>query len=319
MVIKWFATSKSRTAHVKNVIGRSPVVRNLVLVLVWRVARGMFRVEATHLAAGVAYYTLLALFPLVLGLLAVLGVILAPEETQQRFLDFVTVNLPGSRLFVEENVETLVQLREALGIGAILGIMWTAIIGFGAVARAVNRAWEISENPPFYFARPFHALMALFVGSLFLVSTSISSAIEFLTGTTRELGIPLQELFQVSGAGHMALHLVPTSLNFLIFLMIYRFSPNCKTFWRYIWPGALVAALLLETAKILFLWYLDNVYDYTQVYGSVASVIVLMIWIFVSSMILLLGAQISFEYSRLRLGLQVGDPMPPKPNGYWSN
>ena len=319
MVIKWVSARKSGTVCVKNAISRSPVVRNWVLVLTWRVARGMFRVEATHLAAGVAYYTLLSLFPLVLGLLAVLGIILAPEETQQRFLDFVTVNLPGSRLFVEENVETLVQLREALGIGAILGIAWTAIVGFGAVARAVNRAWEISENPPFYFARPFHALMALFVGSLFLVSTSISSAIEFLTGTTRELGIPLQELFQVSGAGHMALHLVPTSLNFLIFLMIYRFSPNCKTFWRYVWPGALVAALLLETAKILFLWYLDNVYDYTQVYGSVASVIVLMIWIFVSSMILLLGAQISFEYSRLRLGLQVGDPMPPKPNGYWSN
>ncbi len=319
MVIKWVSAGKSGTACVKNAISRSPVVRNWVLVLTWRVARGMFRVEATHLAAGVAYYTLLSLFPLVLGLLAILGIILAPEETQQRFLDFVTVNLPGSRLFVEENVETLVQLREALGAGAILGILWTAIIGFGAVARAVNRAWEINENPPFYMARPFHAVMALFVGSLFLVSTSISSAIEFLTGTTRELGIPLQELFQISGAGHMALHLVPTSLNFLIFLMIYRFSPNCKTFWRYVWLGAVVAALLLETAKILFLWYLDNVYDYTQVYGSVASVIVLMIWIFVSSMILLLGAQISFEYSRLKLGLQIGDPMPPKPNGYWSN
>ena len=319
MVTKWVSISKSRTAYVKNVIGRCPVARNVMLVLVWRVARGMFRVEATHLAAGVAYYTLLSLFPLILGLLAVLGIILAPEETQQRFLDFVTVNLPGSRMFVEENVEALVKLREALGIGAVLGIVWTAIVGFGAVARAVNRAWEISENPPFYMARPFHALMALFVGTLFLLSTSISSAIEFLTGTTRELGIPLQELFHTSGLGHMALHLVPTSLNFLIFLMIYRFSPNCKTFWRYVWLGALVAALLLETAKVMFLWYLDNVYDYTQVYGSVASVIVLMIWIFVSSMILLLGAQISFEYSRLRLGLGIGEPMPPKPNGYWSN
>ena len=279
----------------------------------------MFRVEATHLAAGVAYYTLLSLFPLVLGLLAVLGVILAPEETQQRFLDFVTVNLPGSRLFVEENVEALVQLREALGAGAILGIIWTAIVAFGAVARAVNRAWYIPDNPPFYLSRPFHALMALFVGTLFLVSTSISSAIEFLTGTTRELGIPLLELLHTSGPGHLALHLVPTSLNFLIFLMIYRFAPNCKTYWRYVWVGAMVAALLLETAKVLFLWYLDNVYDYTQVHGVVASVIVLLIWIFVSSMILLLGAQISCEYSRLRLGLQNGDPMPPKPNGYWSN
>ena len=64
----------------------------------------MYRVEATHLAAGVAYYTLMSLFPLILGLLAILGIVLTPEETQQEFLDFVTINLPGSRVFAEENV-----------------------------------------------------------------------------------------------------------------------------------------------------------------------------------------------------------------------
>ena len=314
MVTKWVSISKTKTAYVKNVIGRSPAVRNWVLVLAWRVARGMFRVEATHLAAGVAYYTLMSLFPLVLGLLAILGVILTPEEAQQEFLDFVTVNLPGSRVFAEENVAGLVQLRGALGLGAFLGILWTAIIGFGAVARAVNRAWGIRQNPPFYIARPLHALMALVVGALFLVSTAISSAIELLTGSTHELGVPLQELFHVSGLGYISLHLVPLSITFLIFLIIYRFTPNCKTFWRYVWPGALIAAVLFEVAKVLFLWYLENVVDYTLIYGSVASIIVLMLWIFVSAMILMLGAQIGSEYTRLQLGLERGALIPGSPH-----
>ena len=310
MVTKWVSISKSRTAYVRNVIGRSPVVRNWVLVLVWRVARGMYRVEATHLAAGVAYYTLMSLFPLVLGLLAILGIILTPEDTQQEFLDFVTINLPGSRVFAEENVSGLVDLRGALGIGAFLGIIWTAIVSFGAVARAVNRAWGIRQNPPFYTAKPLHAFMALVVGTLFLVSTAISSAIELLTGSTREFGVPLQELFQVSGMGYVALHFVPLSISFLIFLIIYRFTPNCKTFWRYVWPGALIAAVMFETAKVLFLWYLDNVVDYTLIYGSVASIIVLMLWVFVSAMILMLGAQIGSEYTKLQLGLERGALIP---------
>jgi membrane protein len=310
MVTKWVSIGKSRTAAVKDSIVHCRITRHWVLVLLWRVARGMFRVEATHLAAGVAYYTLLSLFPLVLGLLAILGIVLTPQETQQEFLDFVTINLPGSRVFAEENVSGLVDLRGALGIGAFLGIIWTAIVGFGAVARAVNRAWGIRQNPPFYTAKPLHAFMALVVGTLFLVSTAISSAIELQTGSTREFGVPLQELFQVSGIGHISLHLVPLSITFLIFLIIYRFTPNCKTFWRYVWPGALIAAVMFETAKVLFLWYLENVVDYTLIYGSVASIIVLMLWVFVSAMILMLGAQIGSEYTKLQLGLERGALIP---------
>ena len=104
----------------------------------------------------------------------------------------------------------------------------------------------------------------------------------------------------------MALRLVPWSINIFIFLMIYRFAPNCKTYWRYIWPGALVAAILLEVSKGLFLWYLDNVAIYNQVYGSVASVIVLLFWIYVSALILILGAEIGAEHSRMRLGIERG-------------
>ena len=78
-----------------------------------------------------------------------------------------------------------------------------------------------------------------------------------------------------------------------MFLLLYRFVPNCKTYWRYVWTGAVVAAILFEMSKGVFLWYLANVADYELIYGSVASMIVLLSWAYVSAFILILGAEIS--------------------------
>ena len=91
-----------------------------------------------------------------------------------------------------------------------------------------------------------------------------------------------------------------------MFLLIYRYVPNCKTYWRYIWPGALVAAGLFEVAKGLFIWYLDNLASYRQVYGPLTSVMILLLWTYLSSLILILGAEISSEYGRMRRGLERG-------------
>ena len=284
----------------------SPVCRNKTLVLTARVAKEMQQIESTHLAAGVAYYALLSLFPLLLGLLALGGILLSSEGTYQGLLSFVTENLPGSKAFVEQNVGEVVEFRGVVGVGAILGFLWTASIGFGAVARSVNRAWGIRVNRPFYVAKPLHILMALAVGALFLISTSATSVIEVVTDPERDFGIPAQEFFLQLGLGHLALRMVPWGINIFIFLMIYRFAPNCKTYWRYIWPGAVVAAVLLEVSKGLFLWYLDNLAIYNQVYGSVTSVIVLLFWIYVSALILILGAEIGAEHSRMQLGIEQG-------------
>ena len=315
MLSKWSEAIRPRLALAKAWFGHGPITRHWVAILGWRVIKDMGDDEATHLAAGVAYYALFSLFPLLLGLLAIGGIVLTSEESQQALVEFVTVNLPGSQGFVAENVPEVVQFRGVLGIAAILGLLWSASIGFGAVARVVNRAWGIRENRPFYIAKPLHIGMALAVGILFLLSTSATTAIELLTDPERDLGIPGQGFFLGLGLAHLALRTVPWTINLFIFLMLYRYAPNCKTYWRYIWPGAVAAAILFEVAKGIFFWYLDNVAVYTQVYGSVASVIILLFWIYISALILILGAEISSEYSRLRLGLERGVPPPGSGSG----
>ena len=262
--------------------------------------------DATHLAAGVAYYAIFSLFPLLLGFLAVAGLVLKSEGVEQNFLDFVTENLPGSERIVKENVGQVVRFRGVLGIAAIIGLLWTASAVFGAINRAVNRAWNIRRDRPFYLAKPRQMAMALAVGVLFLLSTSATSAIQVLTDPDRELGLPGQGFLLELGLRHLVLRVVPWVMTLLIFLMVYRFLPNCTTYWRYIWPGAVVAAVLFEVGKSLFVWYLNNIATYDQVYGSLTSVMALLFWIYISALILILGAEIGSEYSRIRLGEQRG-------------
>ena len=277
-----------------------PLSRNRFIVLAWRVVREMGDDDATHLAAGVAYYAMFSLFPLLLGLLAVAGLVLKSEGVEQNFLDFVTENLPGSEQIVKDNLGEVVRFRGLLGITAVIGLLWTASAVFGAISRAVNRAWDIPKDRPFYIAKPRQMAMALGVGVLFLLSTSATSAIQMFTDPERDLGIPGQGFLLELGLGHLALRVVPWTMTLLIFLLVYRFLPNCKTYWRFIWPGAVVASVLFEVGKSLFVWYLNNIASYDQVYGSLTSVMALLFWIYISALILILGAEISSEYGRMR-------------------
>ena len=284
----------------------SLLVQNRFITLTLRVIREMKDDDATHLAAGVAYYAMFSMFPLLMGFLAVSGLVLNSEGVQQDFMDFVTDNLPGSEQIVKDNVGQVVRFRGLLGIGAFIGLLWSASAVFGAINRAVNRAWNIRKDLPFYIAKPQQLAMALGVGILFLLSTSATSAIQVFTDPNRNLGVPGQDFLLEIGLGHLALRVVPWAMTLLIFLMVYRFLPNCKTYWRFIWPGAVVASVLFEVGKSIFVWYLNNIAPYDQVYGSLTSVMALLFWIYISALILILGAEISSEYGRMRLEQERG-------------
>ncbi len=280
-------------------IRRSRLANHPLVLLVARVFQDVNRDDGPHMAAGVAYYVFIALFPLMLGLLALGGAILGSVGTiEQELLDFVADYIPGSESFVSGNVDAVVRYSAPLGIVAIIGLFWTASAGFGAVTRSVNRAWGVRKDRPFYIGKPRQMLMGLSLGPLFLASMALHSAVTFLSNVRIEmLG---WEATWPSGAVNFALRLVSWAITLFIFMVLYKFLPNCKTHWRYIWPGALVSAGLFVVAQGLFLWYLKSLASYDQVYGPLTSVIVLLFWMYVSALILIIGAEISSEYERLR-------------------
>ena len=294
------------TATITHLVGSNPIVDNPVAAFGWRVFKELGDDDATHLSAGVAYYAVFSVFPLLLGLLAISGTVFTSITLQEQFLDYVTESMPGSKEFVSNNIEELVRFRGALGIGAILGLLWSGSSAFGAMSRAINRAWDVENDRPFYVAKTLHIVIALGVGILFLLSSFVSVAIELLSSYSRDLGLPEHEFFLNFGLGNLMLKAVPWAITLSVFLLLYRFVPNCKTYWRYIWTGAVVAAILFEASKGIFMWYLANVANYELIYGSVASMMVLLSWAYVSAFILILGAEISSEYGRMREGVDRG-------------
>ena len=275
-----------------------------VVELTVRTLRELSEDDVTHMAAGVAYYALFSIFPLLLGLIAVLGFFLESAEIQSRIIDLTAGFLPGSEQLIGDNIDSVLGLRGALGFFSLLGLLWSGSAMFGALNRAINRAWDIHTDRPIYIGKPRQLLMALSVGFLFAISTSSATVVRTAEDLSR-FDVPVLS-FLVDTAGQIMLQTLSFALMIVIFLLIYKFMPNTKTFWRYTWPGALVGAILFELSKNLFILYLESWASYQSVYGSIAPVIVLLLWAYVSSLILLLGAEICSEYERLKHNLDRG-------------
>ncbi len=294
---------------------RNGLVRNRLTAFIWRVCLGMARDDATHLAAGVAYYAVFSFIPLMIGFLAVLGLLLNSAELQQQFLDFVTANTPGASAFAANNVQQIIKFRGILGIGGLLGLVGVGLAVFVAMSRAINRAWGIRKDRPVYINIPRQLLMTIVLGILFLLSTVATSFIQLVNNQL--FRTPNQEPLLDLGLSNLALYLIPTIITLVIFLLLYRFAPNRKMRWRYVWPGALIATGFFELAKSLFIWYLENVAIYDQIYGSLASVMAFLFWAFLSSLILILGAEVNHEYQQLYYPDDPEDAL--KPSGQPSN
>lgn len=275
-----------------------------VIHLAYRTVREMSADDATHMAAGVAYYAMLSLFPLSVGLISLLGLVLDSAALEGEVITFFHSYIPGSKELLAANINATGSIRGFLGVVSFLGLFWSASLLFGAVTRVVNRAWDIHQDRPFYIDKLRHILMAFSVAPLFLMSIGATASLHILGAHD----VPV--IGRVEFLDNDVITIVTRPLPFLftlaIFLLIYKFTPNTKTYWRYVWPGALLGAVLFEVCKSLFVFYLDNFADYERVYGSMASVIVLLAWTYFSGLILIAGAEFSSEYERMKLGLERG-------------
>lgn len=272
--------------------------------LIYRTIREMGADDATHMAAGVAYYAVLSLFPLAVGLISLLGMVLDADNLEGEIVGFFQKFLPGSRELLEANINAAGNVRGFLGAVSFIGLFWSASLLFGAISRAVNRAWDIQRDRPFYIDKPRHIIMAVSVAPLFLMSFITTAALEVLGN----VDFPL--IGRIAFLDNDGINLMTRPLPFVfslaIFLLIYKFTPNTRTYWRYIWPGALLAAVLFEISKSVFVFYLENFASFEQLYGSLASIIVLLFWTYVSGLILIAGAEFSSEYGRMRVGVEQG-------------
>ena len=259
---------------------------------------------ATDQAAAVSYYAVLSLLPLTIGLVSVLSLMMEADTVEREVFDFFRTYLPGSEGTLAANVDAVGNMRGLLGIVSVVGLLWSASLLFGAVSRAVNRAWDVPYDRPFFIERPRHILMAFCVGPLFVLSMVTTTGLQVL-GNEEWPVLGRLAFLENDGANALARPL-PFLFSLLIFLLLYKVAPYARTHWRYVWPGALVAALLFDATKSLFVFYLENYAAYDRVYGVLGAAVVLMVWAYLSGLVLMIGAEVASEYQRIRLGLPRG-------------
>jgi membrane protein len=198
---------------------------------------------------------------------------------------------PGSQGIIEANTADIIRLRGTFGIIGVIGLLWSGSGVFSAVTHAINKAWNINYEHPFYIKKPREILMLLVAGLLFLLSFGATT----LFSQIGSIGLPFSGAFVNIGTVVVAF-----IFSLIVITLTHKFAPIVWVGWRHIWPGAALSTVLFEIAKTFFVLYLNNFNNYDKIYGSIESVIVLLVWIYFSAFILLFGAEFSALLFRIK-------------------
>jgi membrane protein len=251
-------------------------------------------------AAALSFFSILSIVPLLVVALAALAFLFpSPGQAMAQLQNLIAQILPGdyagsaahrimSDANIERSVEQLIRTRGIAGLIGLLSLLWAAMQIFVNAAPAMNAAFEVEETRGWIRLRLVAFGLLLGAGALFLLSLLPSSSPDFV----RNLHISWLDLPQhVPWPIEALFWLAALAINTTMFALIYRFLPNAPTRWRQAFAGGVVAGLLWELAKQGFSTYLAHFNSYNKVYGALGGLIVLLLWIYYTSMILLLGAE----------------------------
>ncbi len=263
--------------------------------------------QCTDLAAALTYYGVLAIFPAAIALSAILGLVgQDPQKSVQTVLDVLSPLVSEKTL---GTIETpLLELASSQGAGlalalGLLGALWSASGYVGAFGRAMNRIYEIGEGRPFWKLRPVMILItlaAIVLVALVLLMLVVSGPLAQSIGDQIGLGDQAVDIWNIAKWPVMVLAVM------LIVAMLYYATPNVQQpKFRWISVGAAVAILIWMVAAAGFAFYVANFSSYNRTYGSLAGVVVGLVFLWLTNVALMLGAEIDSEIERGR-ELQAG-------------
>lgn len=273
----------------------------LVARAAWRGLVELYSSEGLTHAAAIAYYTLLSLFPFLLLLFSVLGSFTADPIARDEVVRFVLRYFPGQLDFVTGQIDSFSTARIRIGVGGGLALAYASAGVFGAISSAVNAAWGVEKRRTFLRHRLFSFLMMTSAGTMFLAAIVIVSLVRVAEARWfGALGWHVNWLTPLAGAGA---DVAAITLLVLCVALVHKYVPNVRVSLRDVWPGAIMTGLLWRAAFAIFSAYAADPARWT-VHGSVAAVVVFLLWIYVSAVLLLYGVEMTAAYVRLRTGLR---------------
>jgi membrane protein len=260
--------------------------------------------RCSHMAAAISYYALFSLFPLLIFMVSIFGIFLQSGSLQEDLIDHVLEFLPltsdKGQNEVRDAIGAIAGISIPLSIVGLLGLAWSASAMFGAIRTSLNIAWDIETSRHFVKQKLLDLGMVAGVGAFFLLSIGTTTLLRTTQEASSDILGPLSS--NTAFFWRVIPYLVPAIFSFGAFIVVYRFVPNAPTKIGDVWPGALIAAIFFEIIKNGFSFYLANFGRYDVIYGSLGAVVALLFWMYLSAVVLLLGAEVASEYPRVKSG-----------------
>jgi membrane protein len=261
--------------------------------VLWRVWEEMGHDRLIAVAAGVTYYGLLAIFPAIAAFVSLYGLVADPS-TIEGHLNSVSSILPGGAIdVIREQVQRIAsQGGGTLGFGFVFGLLvslWSANAGMKAVFDALNVVYDEEEKRSFIKLNLQSLTFTLGAVALLIVAIFATAVLPHLL-----------DFVGLSGVMETLLSLLRWPLLLVLIMtglaVLYRYGPSRdKAEWRWVSPGSVAAAVLWVVASMLFSWYASKFGSYNETYGSLGAVVGFMTWLWISTIVILLGAELNAE------------------------
>jgi membrane protein len=256
--------------------------------------------QLTDQAAALTYYGLLALFPALIALVSIVGLVADPQSTAQKLTEIVTNIGPSSAAQTFKGpIESITSNQSAAGILLVLGLLgalWSASGYVGAFMRASNVIYETPEGRPIWKLRPLQMLVTLVI----VVLVAVLALALVLTGPIVDaVAGPLGISSTATTIWDIAKWPVMLALVITIIAVLYYSTPNVKLRgFKWVTPGSIVAVVVWLIASALFALYVANFGSYDKTYGTLGGVVVMLMWLWITNLALLFGHELNAERER---------------------
>jgi membrane protein len=258
-----------------------------------------------RLAAALAYYTIFSLAPLLIVAIAAVGIVYSGQAAESAIIGAVSDSISPSAADVVQGLINNAYEAEGSVISTLISIglvIFTSTILFDQLQSALNTIWDVEPEEgggivQILLRKAISFGMVLIIGLLLLISLIASTAISAAAVYATELVPGVEFLIRIANFA------IAFGVTMLLFAAIYRLLPNAKIAWRDVWVGSAITALLFSIGRFVLALYLGTT-STTSVYGAAGSFVLILLWVFYSAQLILLGAEITQVYAR-RYGSQI--------------
>jgi len=242
-------------------------------------------------ASSIAFYSIFSIFPAMLIFISITGIVINRFSIQADILLFVEERIPIIYGFVDNNITRIIENRASIGIIGFVFLFLASTYVFDSVQIALNKVFGTETHRRYWLQKLYGFLIIFLILLIIIITFSISTGLFYLSNNLINY-LNIQESVSTYIPKILSV-IIGIFFNFLIFILIYYFGTHKDIKINQIYMGALTIAIGWEAVKHLFIIYLNKFADYQLTYGSIASVIAFLLWVYISSLIFLLGAEIN--------------------------